>query len=483
MFISRSKISGAAVALSLSLMACGSDDDGGGKNNPSSGGGGTGGGAGGSGGSTGGTAGSSGSGGSTGGSGGSTGGTAGTGGSTGGAGGTGGVPACDLSGAGKTKEKIPLTISADTTLTADKVWTLSDAVHVASGATLTIEPCTRIEGTKTPIGVLIVARGAKINAAGTENAPILFTSPQPVGSRAPGDWGGVILLGKATTNDGTPLVEGLPDVPDNHFGGTDDADDSGTMTYVRIEYGGYQLATDNEVNGLTLGGVGSGTTINHIMVSNTLDDCFEWFGGTVNVDHLICNSDGDDMFDTDKGYRGTMTHLFGRKLANPSANPNGFEWDGHPTNFTATPNNKPMPKKVTMCGFGADVGVASYGMVLRRGSKGLLEDIVVTGFDHGFDMRDDVGTLAAPAYTMTNSTFFGQLKNDIANASETNNDNGFDETAWFNAGAGNGTASAGFTATDCVAAAGPTAAVTGSGKGAFKDGNWLTGAWIDWASK
>lgn len=479
MFISRSKISGAAIALSFLVMgsACGSDDDGGGKNNPNSGGGGTGGSTGGAGGSTGGTAGSGG------GAGGSTGGAAGSGGSTGGAGGTGGAPACDLTGAGKSKEKIPLTISANTTLTADKVWTLSDAVHVASGATLTIEPCTRIEGTKTPIGVLIVSRGAKIDAAGTENAPILFTSAQPVGSRAAGDWGGVILLGKATTNDGTPLIEGLADVPENHFGGTDDADNSGTMTYVRIEYGGYELSTDNEVNGLTFGGVGSGTTINHIMVSNTLDDCFEWFGGTVNADHLICNSDGDDMFDTDKGYRGTITHLFARKLANPSSNPNGFEWDGHPTNFTATPSNSPTAKKATLCGFGADVGVATYGMILRRGGKGTLEDIVVTGFDHGFDMRDDVGTLGAPAFKMTNSTFAGQLKNNIANASETNNDNGFDETAWFNAGAGNGTASPGFTAADCTAAAGPTAPVTGSGKGAFKDGNWLTGAWIDWASK
>jgi hypothetical protein len=470
MFISRSKIAGAAVALSLLVLgsACGSDDDDGGKNNPTTGGTG-GGGTGGTGGGTGGT------GGGTGGSGGGTGGTGGTAGS-------GGAPACDLSGAGKTKENIPLSITADTTLTADKVWTLPDAVHVMDGATLTIEPCTRIEGTKTPLGVLIVSRGAQINAAGTENQPILFTSEKAPGSREAGDWGGVILLGKATNNDGTPLIEGLADVPENHYGGDADADSSGTMTYVRIEYGGYELTTDVEVNGLTMGAVGSGTTINHIMVSNTLDDCFEWFGGTVNADHLICNSDGDDMFDTDKGFRGTITHLLGRKLANPSSNPTGFEWDGHPTNFTATPLNSPIAKMATLCGFGIDVGTATYGMVLRRGGKGTFEDIVTMGFTHGVDMRDNVGDLAAPFFTMTNSTFFAQLTNNIANAGETDNDSGFDETAWFNAGTGNVATDPGFTVTDCLDPTGPTAAVTGSAKGAFKDGNWLTGAWIDWAA-
>jgi hypothetical protein len=467
MHISRSKIAGAVVALSLLVMgsACGSDDDDGGKNNNNTGGGGSGGtGQGGSGGTGQGGTGQGGTG------------QGGTAGSTGGSAGSGGAPACDLSGANKTKENIPLT------LTADKVWTLSDAVHIGDGATLTIEPCTRIEGTKTPIGILIASRGGKINAAGTESQPILFTSSQPVGSRAAGDWGGVILLGKATNNDGTPLIEGLPPGAENQYGGDDDADNSGTMTYVRIEYGGYELATDVEVNGLTLGAVGSATTINHIMVSNTLDDCFEWFGGTVNADHLICNSDGDDMFDTDKGYRGTIDHLFGRKLANPSANPTGFEWDGHPTNFTATPLNNPTAKMATICGFGADVSVTTYGMVLRRGGKGKFEDIVTMGFTNGFDMRDNVGDLASPAFTMTNSTFFAQLTNNIANAGETDNDSGFDETAWFNAGTGNAATDPGFTVADCLDPAGPTAAVTGSAKGAFKDGNWLTGAWIDWAA-
>ncbi|MBK7583287.1 MAG: hypothetical protein IPI67_24235 [Myxococcales bacterium] len=369
------------------------------------------------------------------------------------------------------------------TLTADKVWTLKDITHVSSGATLTIEPCTRIEGTKSPIGVLVITKGAKIDAQGKENEPILFTSQQPVGSRAAGDWGGVILLGKAKTNDVDAVVEGLADQPENHYGGTDDADNSGSISYARIEYGGYELSTDNEVNGLTFGAVGSGTKINHVMVSQTLDDCFEWFGGTVSADHLICNVDGDDMFDTDRGFTGTIDTLFGRKRKNPSSDPNGYEWDNNKNNNAATPVTHPVAKNVTMCGFGTDVGKTTYAAVLRRGITGSIDNLVAVGFSYGLDARDGFGTLSAPAVTITNTTLFDMLTSNVANASETDNDNGFDETAWFNAGAGNNTTDPGFKTTDCQETSGPNAKVTGSKKGAFKDGNWLTGAWIDWAEK
>jgi hypothetical protein len=399
-----------------------------------------------------------------------------------GTGGTGG-PACDLSGAGKAKQQIPNRVTQDLTLTADVVWTLKDVTHVIAPATLTIEPCTRIEGTKSPIGVLVIAKGAKIDAQGKENEPILFTSPQPAGSREAGDWGGVILLGKARTNTGDSVVEGLADLPENHYGGDDDEDDSGIMTYVRIEYGGYELSTDNEVNGLTLGGVGRGTTIHHIMVNNSLDDCFEWFGGTVDADHLICNVDGDDMFDTDTGYSGTITNLFGRKRANPSADPAGYEWDGNRNNHTATPRTRPVAKNATLCGFGVDVGKTTYAAVLRRGVTGEIDHLVAVGFDYGLDVRDGFGDLGNPAVKITNSTLFDMRLSNVANAGETDNDNGFNDTAWFLAGAGNGEGDPGFSTADCQEASGPNAKVTGSGKGAFKDGNWLTGAWIDWAEK
>lgn len=409
-------------------------------------------------------------------------------GSAGDGGGVEGGTVCDLSGTGKTKQDVPNPVDTDLTLTADKVWTIKDIVHVTSGHTLTIEPCTRLEGTKNPIGVLVITKGAKIKAEADADHPILFTSQQPVGQRAAGDWGGVILLGKAQNNDNNDeLIEGLVDDPINHHGGTDDTDNSGSMSYVRIEYAGFQLAPDVEVNGLTFGSVGSGTHISHIEVNRGLDDCFEWFGGTVNVDHLICNTDGDDCFDTDRGYRGTIDTAFGRKRANPSADPNGFEWDNNKTNNAATPVTHPTAKNITMCGFGADLSpTISYGMVLRRGITGVIDNVVAVGFDYGMDMRDDVGTLASPSITMTNTTLFDMRLSAIANAAETDNDNGFDETAFFNAGTGNSTADPGFNTLDCnpiADGAPPADKVTASGKGAFKDGNWLTGKWIDWADK
>ncbi|MBM4363732.1 MAG: hypothetical protein FJ104_13710, partial [Deltaproteobacteria bacterium] len=393
-------------------------------------------------------------------------------------------PACDLAAGSKPREKITADITANRTLTSDKVWELEGIVHVADGVTLTVEPCTRIEGAKDPIGVLVVSRGGKIIANGTADAPILMTSKVAVGSRAAGDWGGLVLLGKAATNDGEALVEGLVDDPANKYGGSDNADSSGSLEYLRIEYAGFQLATDVEVNGLTMGSVGSGTKISHVMVSNSLDDCFEWFGGTVSADHLICNSDGDDMFDADRGFTGTITNAFGRKLENPSNDPNGFEWDNNRNDNAATPVSKPNFKNVTLCGFGVDVSVASYGMVIRRGAQATIDELVAVGFDYGIDARDGVGTTGASTLAVTNSTLFDMVKG-VTNAAETDNDNGFDEAAWFAAGAGNTTTDPGFNTADCLAGdgEGPNAKVTGSGRGAFKDGDWLTGAWVDWSSK
>src|SRR5690606_1193172 len=235
----------------------------------------------GSGGSSGSGAGGSGAGGSgaNGGSAGSTnGGTAGTanGGSAGanggsaGAAGSGGGSSCDLSGAGKPRADVTEPAAGQTvTLTSDTVWDLKGVVNIVDGATIAIEPCTRIEGDGGTLGTLVVQMGGKIMAAGTETDPILFTSALPAGSRAPGDWGGVILLGKAPNYKATggtlPSIEGL-DPGEGVYGGSDPDDSSGVMTYVRIEYSGVEIGDGNEINGLTLGSVGRGTTLHHIMV-------------------------------------------------------------------------------------------------------------------------------------------------------------------------------------------------------------------------
>lgn len=162
-------------------------------------------------------------------------------------------------------------------------------VYIADGAELTIEPGTIIKGDKQTKAALIAERGGKLIAQGTATSPIVFTSEEAKGNRRPGDWGGIILCGKAETNEGEKQIEGGPRTK---FGGNDDADNSGVLKYVRIEFAGYPFQTDQEINGLTLGAVGSGTTIDHVQVSYSNDDSFEWFGGTVNCDHLIAYKDG-----------------------------------------------------------------------------------------------------------------------------------------------------------------------------------------------
>ena len=236
-------------------------------------------------------------------------------------------------------------ITTNTTWTSDNIYLLKNFVFVESGATLTIEPGTIIKGDKATKGTLTVKRGGKIEARGTATSPIVFTSNQPAGSRARGDWGGVILLGKATQNIPAsataplPSIEGGLPLADGVFGGTDDADNSGTMQYVRIEFPGIAYSLDNEINGLTLGGVGSGTTLDHIQVSYSGDDSYEWFGGAVNAKYLVAFRGIDDEWDTDNGYHGKVQ--FGVALRDPNvadqSGSNGFESDNDATGTTNAP--------------------------------------------------------------------------------------------------------------------------------------------------
>lgn len=393
---------------------------------------------------------------------------------------------CDLSGEDKDRETIPAA-TGTMTLTSDKVWVLDGLTYVADGETLTIEPCTRIEGVSgTPPSTLIVSRGATIMAEGTADEPILFTSEVPEGGRAAGDWGGVMLLGKASNFNGEEvLIEGLADAEENHHGGTADDDSSGVLTYIRIEFGGYELSANNEINGLTMGSVGSGTVIDHIMVNTTLDDCFEWFGGTVNADHLVCNNGGDDMFDADQGYTGTLEFLFGRAQESSSSDPNGFEMDSSLSNLE--PVTEVTASNVTMCGVGQTGAAKSRGVVLRENVTGEFDNIVVTGFDVGVDARDTFGTPADPSVTIANSLFFDQNTADLEDPTDddggaTPGDMGFDEDDWFSMGDNNEIPDpAPFTVDDCQAEDGPNATVTGSDVGAFTgEADWITGNWVNW---
>lgn len=408
-------------------------------------------------------------------------------------------------------------------LTSDTVWTLAGRWFVKPGETLTIDPCTLIEATGKPnAGALFVPQGAKIHAVGTPNAPIVFTTEShEFEDGAP--WGGLVLIGKAPVarlNDTPGYVrtfEGYND-PRTQFGMADPADfdaedSSGEVQYVRIEFGGDIIVADKEINGMSFCGVGSGTTIDHVQVKDQMDDCFEFFGGTVNVSHLICQNSGDDMFDTDLGYRGSMQYLFGRNLIEgTSSDPNGFEWDGDQDFLPApaTETSRPQVSNVTLCGLNAAGTAGSNGAVIRRSiSKGTsILNTIFTGWDNGLDLRNTVGTNADPFVSLTNSLFFGQLKangqsatdDDSVPATATDNklkgDSGFIEDTYLNDAANanvlGGEAPEGFDCYSEVPSA-PTTAVEGGtpgdgldasakfvGAGDFAADGWNSGSWIEW---
>ncbi|NUP06797.1 MAG: T9SS C-terminal target domain-containing protein [Polyangiaceae bacterium] len=389
------------------------------------------------------------------------------------------------------------------TLTKDTKWTLKGVVSVPDGATLTIEAGTTIVGDKATLGTLVVQRGGKIDAQGTKDAPIVFTSALPAGEREEGDWGGVVLLGRAPINEagGEAEVEGFQDP--QLFGGDDANDSSGTLKYVRIEFGGIEIADGNEINGLTLGGVGKGTTIDFVQVKNTLDDCFEFFGGTVNASHLVCFRNGDDGFDFDSGYVGSLQFLFLAQDPSIADDANGLECDNDADDPTVTPVTNPKISNITLCGQNGDQPKQQYGFLFRRGFKATITNALVTGFEAGVDFRDVPPT----DVDVTHSVIVGNTVENVAYVEDapasddglpTEDDDGmFDEIAWFTDGEGNttdGPDMAGcFAATPDGAPASTIAGGTPVGDGvdasatyvgAFKDASdkWMDG-WTDFATE
>jgi hypothetical protein len=246
-------------------------------------------------------------------------------------------------------------LSGEVHWTADNKYVLKGNIYVQDGSSLTIDPGTVIFGDKVTKGALIVSRGGKIHATGTAEQPIVFTSSAPKTFRNYGDWGGVVLLGRAQNNqNASQQIEGISAASGDNglYGGTDDADNSGELQYVRIEFAGIALSTDNELNGLTFGSVGSGTKVDHIQVSYSGDDSFEWFGGTVNTHHLIAYRGWDDEFDTDFGYRGKNQFLVSFRDPNiaDKSGSNGFESDNDALGDTKTPQTAATFANVTFFG-------------------------------------------------------------------------------------------------------------------------------------
>jgi hypothetical protein len=256
--------------------------------------------------------------------------------------------------------QVSAAITKNTTWTNNKVYQLNGPIYVKGGATLTIQAGTVIKGNaNVSNSCLIIAKGSKIMAQGTESSPIVFTSSKAAGTRNVGDWGGVIILGNASYNGagGSTNIEGLAAAPDNSFGGSNDDDNSGVFSYCRIEFGGYIFTVDKEINGLTLGAVGRKTKIDHVQVSYINDDAFEWFGGTVNCSHLVAYRCIDDDFDTDNGFSGTVQFglsLRDRTLSDQSSGSTseGFESDNEATGTDSTiaPRTKAVFSNITVVG-------------------------------------------------------------------------------------------------------------------------------------
>ena len=311
-------------------------------------------------------------------------------------------------GTGTTGQTITLEgkITKDTILRAANTYILKGLVYMTNNATMTIEAGTTIKGDIITVGGLVITRGSKIMAQGSIDKPIVFTS-NTSGTPRSGDWAGIVLLGKAPTNssfNGTAglgeIEGGINDAAGNGlYGGTDAADNSGILSYVRIEYAGYAFLPDKEINSLTMGGVGSGTQIDHVQVSYAKDDAYEWFGGTVNCKYLIAYKTQDDDFDTDNGFSGKVQ--FGLIVRDSSiadiSKSEAFESDNDANGSTLTPvtsavfsNITAIGPKATLNNNGSSLFLA--GAQIRRNSKESIFNSVFLGWPIGILVDASKGT-------------------------------------------------------------------------------------------
>ena len=339
-------------------------------------------------------------------------------------------------------------ITASTTWTKNNTYVLKGFIHVANGATLTVEAGTKVQGDFNTLGSsLFILRGAKIVAIGTAAEPIVFTSSQPAGQRKPGDWGGLIIVGNATLSrtgididvEGTGTDNTQPPSGKNYrvtySGGSTDSDNSGELRYVRVEFAGYAPSLNNELNSFTFAAVGSGTKLSYLQSVAGLDDSFEFFGGAVDADHLISYDAGDDHFDMSEGYRGRLQYLIGLQTraygsgdirtgaGSASTDPQGIENDGCEgsgcTNGrNSTPFTTPVVANFTLVGTG-DVATSAanggVGAMLRRGTAGYYVNGVLARWPRAaFSVRDaETYVRAGSAATQDLSTADLAVKNAL----------------------------------------------------------------------
>ena len=327
-------------------------------------------------------------------------------------------------------------ISTSRTLYAETTYTIRGFVHVLNGATLTIQPGTTIKGDFTTLGSsLFVLRGAKIQAVGTAANPIVFTSSQAVNWRAPGDWGGLIIIGNGIINragsievEGTNTCGGCTTSGSNYqvlySGGSANDDDSGELRYVRVEFAGYAPSSGNELNSFTFAAVGSKTKLSYLQAIAGLDDSFEWFGGAADADHLVSYESGDDHFDQSEGYLGRLQYVIGMQstvltprsgAGSPSTDPQGIENDGCngtgcTNGFNQTPYTIPVIANFTLIGTNATASSGTnggIGMMIRRGTGGYYVNGILGRWPRaGISLRDNetyarAGSVATPDMATT----------------------------------------------------------------------------------
>jgi len=343
-------------------------------------------------------------------------------------------------------------ITANETWTSNNIYLLSGWVYVKAGVTLTIQPGTVIKGDFASKGALIIERDAKLIADGTVDQPIVFTSQKSVGQRSYGDWGGVILCGRASTNwaasvtngttDGEGIVEG--GVGSIYGGGLtpNDQDSSGVLRHVRIEFPGVAFQPNSEINGLTMCGVGNKTVIDYVQVSYSGDDSFEWFGGTVNCKHLIAYRGWDDDFDTDYGFRGKIQFAVSMRDPNiaDQSGSNGFEADNDAAGSARYPTSRPVFSNVSVFGplcFNSTIA-SNYkrGLHLRRNSECSVFNSVFAGYPVGLIIESSSTQANASGDTLRfEGSVLVQMQDTLATttAANPNNTNGsFVIDNWYN---------------------------------------------------
>ena len=277
--------------------------------------------------------------------------------------------------------------SQDLTLNSNTEYLITGPVTMASGTTLTIPAGITIKAE--PIGVnayIAIQQDAQINAVGTASDPIVFTSN--AANPSSGDWGGIVLCGKAPINS---TADGSDDIATSEvgalaYGGNVPTDNSGNIAYVRIEYAGGAIDGNTELNGLSVYGVGSGTTIDFVQVFEGSDDGFEFFGGTVNASHLVVVNSEDDSIDWTEGFIGTLTDVY---IQHGASHDKAFECDGYNTDFSNEGGYFSAPNVTNVTVIGAND--ASEAIRLRAGTQGFFTNVVLTDFDEGFDLDGDTG--------------------------------------------------------------------------------------------